>query len=290
MLFALVTGRSYTGISMDLGLRGATVCISGGTKGIGLALAQRLAGEGARLCITGRQQSSIDAAAAQLLEAGAMEAFGLALDLLDPAQISDAYAQLGARWGALNVLVNMAGTSDTPRHASFADYADEEWYRNLDMATLSAVRCARAALPWLRRAEWARIVNVSSIVSRLKTPETAPYATAKAALEALSKTMALTLAADGILVNTVTPGAVVTEALKEWMRAAGAAERCLDPENLRDCQRWVTEDFGGKTSSALGRCASPDEVAAVIAFVGSKTNSFMTGANIVVDGGTDYWS
>ena len=275
---------------MDLGLRGARVCISGGTKGIGLALALRLARENARVCVTGRNQPTIDSVAAQLTDAGCTEAWGLALDLFDPGQITEAYAQLGARWGELNLLINVAGTTDAPRRASFADCADDDWYRSFDMATLSAVRCSRAALPWLRRASWARIVNVSSIVSRLKTPELAPYATAKAALEALSKTMALTLAADGILVNTVTPGAVVTEALKDWMRAAGAARRGLDPDNLRDCQRWVTEDFGGKTNSALGRCASPDEIAAVIAFVGSQTNSFMTGANIVVDGGTDYWS
>jgi NAD(P)-dependent dehydrogenase (short-subunit alcohol dehydrogenase family) len=112
------------------------------------------------------------------------------------------------------------------------------------MWPLSPRYVARAALPWLRQASWARIVNVSSIVSRLKMPELAPYGTAKAAIEALSKTMALTLAAEGILVNTVTPGAVVTEALKDTQDAGREVQFLTSGHHA-----YFTKTIGGQLTT-----------------------------------------
>lgn len=213
---------------------------------------------------------------------------GMAFDLVNPADIKAAYLKLGERWRELNTLVNMAGATGAPQQHHFADFPDADWYHSLDVGTLAAMRCSREALPWLRRAPWARIIHISSIASQLTTPELVTYGMAKAALQALGKTMAMTLAPEGILVNTITPGAVVTEAFRQWMRDAGAEARGLNVDDLRHCQQWVQEDFGGKTNSWLGRCASPAEIATVIAFVGSKANTYMTGANINVDGDTDF--
>jgi 3-oxoacyl-[acyl-carrier protein] reductase len=273
---------------MDLGLRDAAVWISGGSKGIGLATALAFAQEGARVCVSAREQSAIDSAVEQLKAAGSPDAWGIRVDLEQTADIVNACAAVYERWKQLNVLVNVAGPTEVPEHSDFTQFSDAEWTRSIELGAFSAMRCVRYALPMMRDAVWARIVNLSSIASRLRRSELVAYGTAKSALEALSKTMALTLGPEGILVNTIAPGAVVTEAFKTWMRAAGAVERGLDPENLRDCQRWVDEDFGGKTSGALGRCSSGDEIARVIVFSASRANTFMTGALINVDGGTDF--
>ena len=212
------------------------------------------------------------------------------MDLKEPETINATYQRIGERWGELNTLVNMTGATGAPKHSHFADFPDETWYHSFDIGTLAAMRCTRAALPWLRRADWARVVNISALAARINTPEMVTYGTSKSALQGLSKTMAQTLAPDGILVNTICPGTFVTGAFKQWMRDSGAEKRGLDSDNLADCYRWIKEDFGGRANAWIGRCAAPSEMAPVVVFVGSKANSFMTGADINVDGGTDYWS
>jgi NAD(P)-dependent dehydrogenase (short-subunit alcohol dehydrogenase family) len=182
----------------------------------------------------------------------------------------------------------MAGATGAPKHQHFAEFPDEDWYHSFDVGTLAAMRCAREALPWLWKADWARIINVSSVSARINTAEMAPYGTSKSALLGLSKTMALTLAQDQILVNTITLGNFVTGAFKTWMRDWGAETLGLDPDNLMHCHQWIKEDFNGTSNSWLGRCADQSELAPVVVFVGSKANTLMTGADINVDGGTHY--
>lgn len=275
---------------MDLGLNGAAVCVSGGNRGMGYETALLFAKEGARVCITGLEQDEIDASVEAFRAAGSPDAWGLRIDLTQPDTITEAYAKIGERWGELNTLVNMTGATGAPQHAHFADFPDETWYHSFDIGTMAAMRCTKAALPLLRKAEWARVVNITSLAARINTPEMATYGTAKSALQGLSKTMAMTLARDGILVNTVCPGCFVTGAFKQWMKDWGAEERGYSPENLVDCYKWIVEDFGGRTNGWIGRCAAPSELAPVVVFVGSKANTYMTGADINVDGGTDYWS
>jgi 3-oxoacyl-[acyl-carrier protein] reductase len=275
---------------MNLGLEGAAVCVSGGNRGMGHESALLFAREGARVCITGLEQEEIDHSVEKFRQAGSPDAWGMRIDLLQPETIVAAYKKIGERWGELNTLVNMTGATGAPKHAHFADFEDDDWYRSFDIGTMAAMRCTRAALPLLKKAKWARVVNISSLSARINTAEMATYGTSKSALQGLSKTMAGTLAKDGILVNTVCPGTFVTGAFKQWMRDWGAEKRGLDPDNLVDCYKWIQQDFGGRTNAWIGRCADQSELAPVVVFVGSRANSFMTGADINVDGGTDYWS
>jgi 3-oxoacyl-[acyl-carrier protein] reductase len=275
---------------MDLGLKGAAVCVSGGSTGMGYESALLFAREGARVCITGLRQDEIDAAVEEFRKAGSPDAWGMAIELRKPESIAAAYRAIGERLGVLNTLVNMTGATGAPKHAHFADFAEEDWYHSFDIGTLAAMRCTRAALPLLRAAEWARVVNITSLSARINTPEMATYGTSKSAMQGLSKTMAVTLAPDNILVNSICPGTFVTGAFKQWMRDWNAQARGFDPDNLVDCYRWIIEDFGGRTNGWLGRCAAPSELAPVVVFVGSRANTYMTGADINVDGGTDYWS
>lgn len=275
---------------MDLGLSGAAVCVSGGNRGMGFETALLFAKEGARVCITGLEQDEIDASVEKFREAGSPDAWGMKIDLRQPETIVEAYKKIDERWGELNTLVNMTGATGAPKHTHFADFSDDDWYLSFDIGTMAAMRCTRAAVPLLRKAEWGRVVNITSLAARINTAEMATYGTSKSALQGLTKTMAMTLAEDGILVNSVCPGTFVTGAFKQWMRDWGAEKRNLDPDNMVDCHTWIKEDFGGRTNGWIGRCANQSELAPVVVFVGSKMNSFMTGADINVDGGTDYWS
>lgn len=268
---------------MDLGLAGAAICVQGGTRGMGRAAAHCFAADGARVVVLGREQAAIDRVGGELAERGSPEAFGISVDLADDPAIRAAFAEIGERFGELNTLVNAAGPRGTRQLFDAID--DEEWMSSFEIGALSAVRCTRAALTWLRKAEWARVVNVSAHSTKRQTAELAAYSAAKSAMTSISKNMSLALGKEEILVNTVSPGSFASESLIGAV-AAQPAERGLDPENLYDVMRWITEDFGHPAH--LPRAGDPSEMGAVIAFVGSKRNSYMTGANINVDGGSDF--
>lgn len=268
---------------MDLGLEGATVCVQGGTRGIGRAAAHCFAEDGARVVVLGREQAAIDQVVGELGERGSPDAFGISVDVADDAAIRAAFETIGARFGALNTLVNTAGPRSSRQR--FDAIGDDEWISSFEIGALSAVRCSRAALPLLRRAEWARIVNVSAHSTKRQSELLAAYTASKSAMTSISKNMSLALGPEEILVNTVSPGSFASESIKGSV-AAQPAERGLDPENLYDVMRWIDEDFGHPAH--LPRAGDPSEIGAVIAFVGSKRNAYMTGANINVDGGSDF--
>jgi NAD(P)-dependent dehydrogenase (short-subunit alcohol dehydrogenase family) len=270
---------------MDVGLGNATVVVSGGSKGMGRAAAESIAREGARIAVLARGVHALNDTTAALRVLGAADAIGIPTDLTDRTQVDAAFRQLGERWGGLNLLVNAAGPVDVGVGRRFDEIEDDEWYATFDIGTLSAARCVRAALPLLRKASWARIVNVSAHSTRRQSPELVAYTASKAALTSLSKNLALSLAGDGILVNTVSPGSFLSEGMKDYLRAL-PAERQADADDLHDAMRIIGEDFGHPAH--LGRAGAPEEIGPVIAFVGSRANSYMTGADINVDGGSDF--
>ena len=121
--------------------------------------------------------------------------------------------------------------------------------------------------------------------ARAKTPTLIAYTAAKAALTSVSKNLAKTLAPEGILVNTVSPGTFLTGGVRSWLEEI-AEERGIDPSSLTDLNRIIEEDYGEPCD--LGRAGLPEEIGAVIAFLASRSNSYMTGANVNVDGGSDF--
>lgn len=274
---------------MDLGLAGAAVVISGGSKGMGRAAAEAFAAEGAKVGVLARGQEAIDETLARCREVGADDTLSLPADLTDAASISKAFETVADRWGALHVLVNAAGPVEVGV-GGFDAVDDDEWQATFDIGTLSAVRCVRSALPLLRKAAaqdggFARIVNVSAHSTKRQSPELVAYTAAKAALTSLSKNLSQSLAPDGILVNTVSPGSFLSPGMRGYL-AALPPERGVDPDSLEDAMRVIKEDFGHPAH--LPRAGDPREIGPVIVFVGSKRNSYMTGANVNVDGGSDF--
>lgn len=269
---------------MDLGLSGAAAVVSGGSKGMGRAAAVSLASEGARVAVLARGRAALDATVAELRAAGSPDAIGIPVDLTARADVDRAFAELAERWGECNVLVNAAGPVDVGIRR-FEDLDDAEWMATFDIGTLGAARCVRAALPLLRAAAWARIVNLSAHSTKRQSAELVAYTASKAALTSLTKNLSLSLAPDGILVNTVSPGSFLSEGMRGYLRSL-PAERGIDPESLEDAMRVIAEDFGHPAH--LPRAGDPKEIGPVIAFLASRVNSYMTGANVNVDGGSDF--
>lgn len=266
---------------MDLGLTDATVVVSGGTTGMGRAAADCFAADGARVAVLARSRPQLDATAEALAALGSPDAVGIETDLFDSASVDTAMAQVGERWGHLNALVNAAGPM-AGGLKSFETYTDADWHSVFDGLTLGAVRTCRAALPLLRAAEWARIVNVSAMSTKRQSPPLIAYTASKSALTSLTKNLAQTLAPDGILVNTVSPGTFASESF----RAAMAEMPDVDENDLVDIMRFIGEGFGHHVF--LDRAADPAEIGPIIAFVASRRNTYMTGANLNVDGGSDF--
>lgn len=267
---------------MDLGLAGATAVVTGGTKGMGRATAELLARDGARVAVFARGRAALDETVAALRQLGSPDALGLSVDVRSAESIAAAFAEVAQRWGQLNSLVNTVGPDAL---GTIDELSDAAWLDTFNLGTMSAVRCVRSALPLLRKAAWARIVIVSAHSTKRQAPTLIAYTAAKSALTSVSKNLAKTLAPEGILVNTVSPGTFLTGGVRQWLEGM-ARERGIDPNSLEDLNRIIAEDFGEPCD--LGRAGRPDEIGAVIAFLGSKRNSYMTGANVNVDGGSDF--
>jgi 3-oxoacyl-[acyl-carrier protein] reductase len=266
---------------MDLGLSNAVVVVAGGTTGMGRAAADCFATDGARVAVLARTKPGLDETTEALRRLGAPDAVGLQTDLLDPGSVDASFLEIGDRWGHCNALVNAAGPFPGGIKR-FEEYTDTEWLEVLNGITLSAVRTIRAALPLLRRAEWARIVNVSAMSTKRQSASLVAYTAAKNALTSLTKNLSMTLAEDRILVNTVSPGTFVSESFKAALRPLPD----VDEEDLYDVMRYITRDFGHPVH--LNRAGDPKEIGSVIAFAASARNTYMTGANINVDGGSDF--
>jgi NAD(P)-dependent dehydrogenase (short-subunit alcohol dehydrogenase family) len=252
--------------------------VSGGSSGMGLAIATRFARDGGRVAVLGRSERRLVRAAAQLTEAGAAEVLTIEADATSEDQVSAAFSQIGEQWAFVNALVNAVGPSSA---GSFDDLDDDAWRGAFEEGVLTAVHCTRHALPLLRAAPWARIVNLTAMSTKHQSPNLIAYTAAKAALASLTKNLARTFASHGILVNAVAPGAVLTGTIAAAVRHAGGDD--TDPQ---DAYRVMSEKYG--TSTDVQRVGLPAEVAEVVAFCCSQANGYMTGAHINVDGGSDF--
>jgi NAD(P)-dependent dehydrogenase (short-subunit alcohol dehydrogenase family) len=245
---------------MDLGLAGRACLVTGSTRGIGLEVASLLVAEDARVATCGRGDAP-----------GAGEALHIACDLSIPGEPERAVAEAMTSLGGLDVLVNNAGMA---RQARFEDVEDDEWDAYWQLNVMSYVRTIRAALPHLRAANKAAIVNVSSTAGKRPSTGMPHYSVTKAAVLSLSRLVADLYAKDGIRCNAVTPGPTATDA---WLAEGGLADQQGDREEV------LAKVGAGRP---LGRLATAEEIASVIVFLCSDRASYVTGAAWSADGGT----
>jgi meso-butanediol dehydrogenase/(S,S)-butanediol dehydrogenase/diacetyl reductase len=235
------------------------VIITGAASGIGAATARRMGREGARLMLADISQDALARVADELSDAG-VETATRVLDVSDRQQVDELVAGTVERFGRLDVLVNNAGIS---LFAKITEITDEQWHRVLDVDLNAAFYAARAAYPHLIKTRGC-IVNTCSISGLFGDYSLIAYNTAKGALANFTRNLAIDSGSDGIRVNAVCPGGVATPMLTGILR-----------RHLGEYQRLVP----------LGRPAEPEEIAAAIAFLASDDASYITGHNLVVDGG-----
>ncbi len=255
---------------MDLGLKGRRALITGGSKGIGKAIAFELAAEGADLALCARGEEALEAAAEDLRRKTGVRVFARTADVTDAEAVRAFVDAAAADLGGLDILVNNAGSA---LPGTFEEVDEDRWRADLDVKLFAAVRCVRAALPYLKRSDQARIVNVNSIVGRQSAPGYIANSTDRAACLGFNKVLSDNLAKYGILVNSVNPGNVRSEA---W---GSTLEYFAPDRGLEEYYQQVGRD------TPLGRVAEAGEIAAVVAFLASSRASYLTGASIDVDGG-----
>src|ERR1700693_135003 len=245
---------------MDLGLAGAAAVVTGGSKGMGLAIAETLAAEGARVAVMARSRAALDAATKSVLAAGAPDAVGISVDMSDADSIAAGFEVVRQRWGALNILVHTIGPGD----GYFEELDDAQWDAAFALGTMAGGGSIRAALPMLRAAEWARIVTLSAHSIQRQNPRIVAYTASKAALSSVTKNLSKSLAPEGILVNCVCPGTIVTASFTEGLRDALAAEG-LDSTNPVHVMKFIEEHY--HQPADLGRAGLPDEIASMTTYL-----------------------
>ncbi len=257
---------------MELELAGKTALVTGGSKGIGRAVARVLAGEGVRVMICARDPEALARTAGEIRAQTARSVETLAVDLADLEGVKRAAAEAISRLGRLDILVNNAGAI---RAGDFLATPDEEWLAGWRLKLLGYIRMAREVLPQMQGQGGGRIVNVVGAAARNPSATYMMGGTANAALINFTKALADLGAGSGVLVTAVSPGPVKTERwdslTRQQAQAAGKSVEAFEKDRAADLP--------------LGRIARPEEVADLVCFLCSARASFLTGITITVDGG-----
>jgi NAD(P)-dependent dehydrogenase (short-subunit alcohol dehydrogenase family) len=257
---------------MDLKLKDKLAAVSASTAGIGRAIATGLAQEGARVIVNGRTQASVEQVVEQLKSATGAQILGFAGDL-SRAEVAE---RLATEHPDVEILVNNLGIYEARR---FENISDADWMRLFDMNVLSGVRLARLYLPAMRRANWGRIIFISS-ESGIQIPaEMIHYGTTKTAQLAVSRGLAESLAGTGITVNSILPGPTRSRGVDDFVAALAKSDN-------KSSEQIESEFFAKvRPTSLIRRFATTEEVAALVTYVASPLSSATTGAALRVDGG-----
>ena len=231
---------------MNLGLEGRVALVCGGTRGIGRAVAEALADEGAKVAINGRSKAPFPA------------------DVSVPEQATALVQRVAKEFGRLDVLFCNAGG---PPAGRFEDQPADAWQRAIELNLLSTVHLARAAIPIMRKAKWGRVICLVSVAAKQPLPGLILSTTARAGVLGFAKALSDEVAADGITVNSICPGFIATERVEELTRTK--------PEMMKQMRAQIP----------MGRIGNPSELAAAVTFLASEPASYISGAVLQVDGG-----
>jgi NAD(P)-dependent dehydrogenase (short-subunit alcohol dehydrogenase family) len=244
-------------------LDGKVALITGGTKGLGRAMADALASAGASVVLTGRTAETAEAVAREVAEAEGVKTLGLAADVAKSADVTTMVDRVLDVFGRLDILVNNAGINI---RRPIEQLEESEWDQVIATNLTGPWLCCRAAASPMRKQRWGRVINVSSTLGQVGLADRTPYCSSKGGLTLMTRTLALEWAPDGINVNALCPGPFATEINRPLLD---------NPE--------LSAAMAAKIPQ--GRWADPVELGPVAVFLASEASSFVTGATILVDGG-----
>lgn len=257
---------------MDLGLNGKVALVAAASKGLGKAVAEAYAREGASVAICGREEASITAVANEIRAATGQRVLPIVADVTNPADITRFVDATFAEFGRIDSVICNAGG---PPPGVFVDLDDTAWEKAFQITMMSAVRLIRASLPALRESGTGRIISMASSSVKQPIPGLLLSNTLRLGLHGMIKTISDELAPDGILANTVSPGRFNTDRIR-MLDAGRASKAGISVEE----QRIRTEK-----EIALGRYGEADEFAHYVVFLGSPANTYVTGQSLLADGG-----
>lgn len=248
---------------MDLNLKEKIALVTGASEGLGKAIALSLAREGAKVAISGRRQEILEQAAREIKEQTRTDVLTFAGDMTRPESAAGFIHRVVDEWGTIHILVNNVGQA-TRGNLESLDPAD--WQRTFDVNLMSAVLCASQAVPMMKKQKWGRIINISALSGREPADELIASNVIKSGVISFSKSLSRDLAPHNILVNCVSPGLIQS------------------PQNDRYFTREEKE--AAVRGIPLNRFGEPDEFADVVTFLCSERAGYVTGVNLVIDGGT----
>jgi 3-oxoacyl-[acyl-carrier protein] reductase len=257
---------------LNLGLKNRNVIVAASSDGIARAAAEKFAAEGANVAMCSRDQTKLNAAAAQIRERYQARVLAEALDVTDEAAVQAFVKHVVQEFGGVDVCVTNAGG---PPPKMFLATTTEEWHRAVEMNFMSVIHFARAVLPGMQKNHWGRLVTITSITVRQPVSDLIYSNAVRAGVLGLVKSLANEFGKDGITVNNVGPGYTATERLKQLI-AKRSQELNITPAEFE--ARLGVE-------APLKRVGQPDEVADAIVWLASDRASFITGQTLLVDGG-----
>jgi 3-oxoacyl-[acyl-carrier protein] reductase len=258
---------------MDLGLQGKVAVVTGGSVGIGLAVAHALAREGVRLVLCARDEARVTEKAKEIATTHGVEAIGIAADVADARAVQRVLDGVEARFGGADILINNAGTGS---NETIADAPDDKWQYYWDLHTMAAVRLSRGLVPSMKRRGGGVILNNASICAKQPLGYEPIYNVTKAALMMFSKCLSNEVIGHNIRVNCINPGLVLTP---DWQNTA----RKLTAATGASWEAYL-EDIA-KKNAPIGRFATPEELADFFVFMCSPRASYCVGSTFYVDGG-----
>jgi 3-oxoacyl-[acyl-carrier protein] reductase len=257
---------------MDLGLRGKVALVTAASKGLGRAIAEELAAEGASVVMCARGKEELARAAQAIRDATSGEILDVQADVSSDADIKRLIESALDRFKQIDILVTNAGG---PPSGPFESLGPEKWNDAIHLTLLSVVNLCRAVVPGMRERKWGRIINVTSITVKQPVDGLMLSNSLRAGVTGFARTLANEVARDGITVNNILPGYTRTERVESLARAAAERDGTPIEESLK---KWENE-------IPMRRIGEPREFAALAAFLASERASFITGTSITVDGG-----
>jgi len=258
---------------MDLQIEGRVAMVAASSKGIGRAAAMSLLSEGCRVSICARTAEQVEAAREEMAAAAPItEVFGCRCDVSKEEDLAAWHDATVSRFGLVDILVTNTGG---PPAARFLDLTEAQWREGIESVLLNVVRLSRLVLPDMRSRRWGRIIHLTSLAAKQPIDLLTVSSTLRAGLSALTKTMSNQFAADGVLVNAVLPGHVLTDRQGEL-------------NEIRSREQGISAgEYAARVEATIPirRYGRPEEIGDVVAFLASERASYLTGATVQVDGG-----